>query len=286
MDLAGLDDEVDRVVGDQRAEALGDAAQFELHATVPPDVSSAERTVGEVRARQTSHPPTPCARTDQLVGWLGEVILILPEMMSALTWCELGSAASPGPSSRSRGTAPGRCRRSSACRRRSRSGRCPPAACVEVGLHRAGQALGDAGQEVLAVLRGRLTQPSVSTQITLTLPPEACAAAPAPRPGATGDREDDVGALLDERLADLLALVLVGERGCRTNVPPFWFFSSQPSTWTFLLFCCVVVLHALPEAVHVDRHRRDVRRRRRWRPCRSWSCRRPGSRRGSRPARC
>ena len=31
MDLAGLDDQVDGIVGDQRAEALGDRAELEFH---------------------------------------------------------------------------------------------------------------------------------------------------------------------------------------------------------------------------------------------------------------
>src|SRR5699024_9214786 len=31
MDLTGFDDEVDRVVGGERAESLGDSSEFELH---------------------------------------------------------------------------------------------------------------------------------------------------------------------------------------------------------------------------------------------------------------
>ena len=43
VDLAGLDDEVDVVVGDEAAEPLGDAAEFELHAPDPSEWARSER---------------------------------------------------------------------------------------------------------------------------------------------------------------------------------------------------------------------------------------------------
>ena len=81
-----------------------------------------------------------------------------------------------------------------------------------------------------------LTQPSVSTQITETLPPDACAAAAGAEAGATGDREDRCRhpAEMNAWVIDLPLFWSVKELA---NVPPFWFFSSQPRTLTFLLFC-------------------------------------------------
>ena len=80
-----------------------------------------------------------------------------------------------------------------------------------------------------------LSQPSVSTQITLTLPPERLRGSARTEAGATRDREDDVRALLDE--VWLICLPLFWSVNELANVPPFWLFSSQPSTWTFLPFC-------------------------------------------------
>ena len=77
----GFDDEVDAVVRRERAEAFGDPPEFELHAP----------TFSSEPARRAGPVPVPPAADDRAscryaFGWLGEVILILPLMMSALTW--------------------------------------------------------------------------------------------------------------------------------------------------------------------------------------------------------
>ena len=79
------------------------------------------------------------------------------------------------------------------------------------------------------------TQPSVSTQIRLTLPPAACAAAPAPRPAppATG-KITSAPCWMNVWLICRPLFWSVNEPA---NVPPFWSASFQPSTWTFLPFC-------------------------------------------------
>ena len=65
VDLPGLDGEIDVVVGQKCAEPLRDTAKFESH------------------AMPSGRPRIVLA---QLVGWLGEVILIDPLMMPCLTW--------------------------------------------------------------------------------------------------------------------------------------------------------------------------------------------------------
>ena len=100
MDLAGLDVEVDAVVGDQVAEPLGDAPQPKAcyrAARGPRSVSPLSHCRG-----QWSRPAG--------VGCDLDSILILPLMMSSLDRVELGLQLRAEPWSRSRGTAPGRCR--------------------------------------------------------------------------------------------------------------------------------------------------------------------------------
>src|SRR6185295_10723428 len=73
--------------------------------------------------------------------------------------------------------------------------------------------------------------------------------------GAPRDREDHVGAVLDELLADRLALVLVdealGEGAVLLRLVP-------AEDLDVLALLLVVVLDALLEAVHVHGHRRDL----------------------------
>jgi hypothetical protein len=66
VDLTGLHDQVDRVVGDQVTEALGDSAQFELHCSPsfhprPVDEKGPERRIGE-----TGEPVSPSVLADCL----------------------------------------------------------------------------------------------------------------------------------------------------------------------------------------------------------------------------
>ena len=67
-------------------------------------------------------------------------------------------------------------------RRSCRSGRCPLAACGDVLLHRVGQALGDAAEEDLAVLRSAHAAVGVDPEDADLAADVAAAAAPAPRP--------------------------------------------------------------------------------------------------------
>ena len=79
------------------------------------------------------------------------------------------------------------------------------------------------------------TQPSVSTQMTLALPPDACAAAPAPRPvpPATG-KTMSAPCWMNVWVICLPWFWSVNDWA---KVPPFWFASSQPRTLTVLPFC-------------------------------------------------
>src|SRR5689334_19515875 len=124
-----------------------------------------------------------------------------------------------------------------------------------VRLHGAGQVLRDARDEVLAELGGRDAAVGVDPdQVDLAarrLRRRARAEARAAR-----DREDHVRALLDERLADLQALVLVGERARERAALLVGLVPAEHLDVLALLL--VVVLHALVEAVHVDRDGRDV----------------------------
>src|SRR4051794_13685149 len=131
----------------------------------------------------------------------------------------------------------------------------PARRLLEVRLHRAGQVLGHAGDEVLAVLGRRLAAVGVHPD-DVGLAARGLRGRAGAEPGAAGHREDDVRALLDERLADLLALVLVGERPGEGAALLVLLVPAQDLDGLALLL--VVVLDALPEAVHVDGHRRDV----------------------------
>jgi hypothetical protein len=96
MDLAGLDREVDVVVGDQLTEALGDGAQLKLQGTS----SCTKRGPAVGTGRRVG--PTVTRRPERLrvclgvifsrqgavwhyLGAAGEVTVILPEMMSCLS---------------------------------------------------------------------------------------------------------------------------------------------------------------------------------------------------------
>src|SRR5581483_8640414 len=85
--------------------------------------------------------------------------------------------------------------------RRERTGR----GLLHVLLHRPGEVLGDRGEEELAVLRGRDAAVGVDPDDG-HLAARRLRGRTGAQPGTAGDREDDVRALLDERLADLLAL--------------------------------------------------------------------------------
>src|SRR5262249_21734731 len=61
MDLAGLDGEVDVIVGDQTTEALGDAAQFESQRTPPLPVTPAGGVPADA-ARAAGPGPAPSRR--------------------------------------------------------------------------------------------------------------------------------------------------------------------------------------------------------------------------------
>src|SRR3954453_13454025 len=125
----------------------------------------------------------------------------------------------------------------------------------DVGRHRVAEVLGDAGEEVLAVL--------LCAHAAVRVDPDHADLAAGrlgrgtrTEAGAAGDREDDVRAGLDERLGDGLALVQVGERvGERASLLVLLVPAEHLDA---LLLLLVVVLNALPEAVHVDRDRRDV----------------------------
>ncbi len=80
-----------------------------------------------------------------------------------------------------------------------------------------------------------LSHPSVSTQITESWPLDAAAAAaePIPVPPATG-KTTSAPCCWNCWVICLPLLASVNELA---KVPPFWFFSFQPSTWTFLPFC-------------------------------------------------
>src|SRR5665213_2690550 len=77
---------------------------------------------------------------------------------------------------------------------------------------------------------------------------------------ATGNREDDVSTLRDERLADRLATRGVTERVRRARVEgAALLLRLVPAEHLHRLALDLVeVLHALPEAIHVDGDRRDV----------------------------
>src|SRR4051794_37703548 len=121
--------------------------------------------------------------------------------------------------------------------------------------HGVAQVLGDAGQEVLAVLRRALAAVGVHPDHA-DLATGRLGRGTRTKTGATRDREDDVRAGLDERLRDGLALVQVGERvGERAAL---LVLLVPAEDFDVLLLLLVVVLHALPEAVHVDRDRRNV----------------------------
>ncbi len=82
---------------------------------------------------------------------------------------------------------------------------------------------------------GTLTQPSVSTHMTLTLPLVAMAACPAPSPAPPA-----TGKIMSAPCwmnSWLICSPLFWSVKDWANVPAFWFCSSQPSTWTFLPFC-------------------------------------------------
>src|SRR3954453_5969586 len=80
-----------------------------------------------------------------------------------------------------------------------------------------------------------LTQPSVSTHMTETLPPEALAAAaePMPVPPATGKI---TSAPCEMKAWEIDLPLFWSVKDC-ANVPAFCLFSSQPRTCTVLFFC-------------------------------------------------
>src|SRR5262249_44377121 len=91
VDLAGLDDQIDLVVGDQIAEALRDAAQLEFQGDPPCFLMTGRRSRsnGFVGPRAASERlgvmisrPAPVWH---YLGWAGEVTVTLPEMMSCLS---------------------------------------------------------------------------------------------------------------------------------------------------------------------------------------------------------
>ena len=111
------------------------------------------RRSGERRSPSRGVPRCSAAGRLSYLGWLGEVTLIVPLMMSALT---LSSSAL-----RSAGTLLSKSWYGARpmplffrCRCSCRSGRCRRRPAVTYCLHRVGEVLGDAGEEVLAVLRG------------------------------------------------------------------------------------------------------------------------------------
>ena len=131
VDLARLDDEVDVVVGDQRAEALGDAAQLELHAARSFDVDGAPAISGRgsrVRGRHAGAAAGDARAVRR--AWssgvgsgrdAGDSTTRSPAMICRLELVDLGRRGSGGDlARRSRGTARGRRRRSPACRRTAR----------------------------------------------------------------------------------------------------------------------------------------------------------------------
>src|SRR3954449_13087299 len=125
----------------------------------------------------------------------------------------------------------------------------------DVLRHGVAEVLGHAGEEVLAVLRRALAAVGVDPHHA-DLATGRLGRGTRTKTSATGDREDDVRAGLDERLGDGLALVQVGERvGERAALLVLLVPAEHLDV---LLLLLVVVLHALPEAVHVDRDRRDV----------------------------
>src|SRR6202050_340795 len=127
------------------------------------------------------------------------------------------------------------------------------------GLDRGHDALGHAGDEVGAVLR--------RADAAVGVHPEHVHLVAAGRlvryldrlgraeTDVARDREDDVGALADERLGQLLALGLVGEVAGEGALLGRLIPAEHLHLGAVLL---VVVLHAVPEAVHVDRDGAEV----------------------------
>ena len=109
----------------------------------------------------------------------------------------------------------------------------------------------DRGQQDVAVLGGRDAAVGVDPDRVDAL---VLGGLQATEAGGTGDREDDVSALLDQALGDRLALGLVVEgvrEGPSLAVPAEQLDVGLPLS-------AVVLLDALAEALHEDRDGRDV----------------------------
>src|ERR1700722_16394556 len=124
-------------------------------------------------------------------------------------------------------------------------------------LHRGLNALGDAADHVLAVLRGADAAVGVDPQhvdvaarVVRVLDRLGRAETDVAR-----HREDNVRALADERLGDRLALGLVGEVAGELALLGLLAPAEDRDVGVVLL---VVVLDAVPVAVHVDRHGAEV----------------------------
>src|SRR5439155_2551457 len=224
--------QVDAVVGDQAAEALGDAAQFEFQLRHPPVRAGARAAGPSVTQSIRSSSSGQAAGSGETAhfGWAAEVTVILPSMMSclSLSTSDLRSAAIFASNSWygaidtplffSVPTAPPEVD--------------PPEAALTARSRTA------SGMFFTTVVRkfgqylSAEVQPSTSTQITLSLSGAAAAtvAVPMPVPPATGMITSAPWAVKDS-VSDL---PLFWSTKLSANVP-LWAALSQPRTCTFLL---------------------------------------------------
>src|ERR1700689_2590753 len=126
-------------------------------------------------------------------------------------------------------------------------------------LHRGLDTLLHAGDEVLAVLRAADAPVGVHPEHVHLLAARRVVGVldrlGRAEPDVARDREDDVRALADERLGDRLALGLVGEVAGERALLGLLVPAEHLHVRAVL---GVVVLHAVPEAVHVDRDGAEV----------------------------